>query len=483
MKTTKPKSERKPVIFISYSHRDEHAVYGLWKDLEKRTDSIRGLEIDVELGYKDSIEEHMRRPKVTDFAIAYISRDYFLSANCIDELMALFDRKNPREKPEERLLQVMEPNYKNHFDEKEREKIIQYWEEEKKDSKKVEFLKEKLLPMLKDEKYLDLKELRKENYQSIVEYIIRIMALENQESIKRLVEITFISNVEEREIALEKYKEENEADCYYYFLKGRFSSGKHKASEYYYTEAIHRKPDYAAAYNNRGNAYAAQGKHKEAIEDFNKAIRIDSADAAAYNNRGTTYEKQEKYEEAIKDYTQAIRLNPKLAEAYNNRGIAYDKQGKYEEAIKDYNETIRLKPDFATAFNNRGVTYDKQKKYEEAIRDFTEAIRLKPDFAEAYNNRGNVYLVQGKYEEAIKDYNEGIHLKPELAPAYYNRGGAYNNQGKHEEAIRDFTEAIRLKYDYLEAYYNRSLAYARIGETEKAKADRAMAKKLHPPVQ
>ena len=141
MKTTKPTSEKKPVIFISYSHRDEDAVYGLWKDLEKRTDSIRGLEIDIELGYKDSIEEHMRRPKVTDFAIAYISRDYFRSANCIDELMALFDRKNPREKHEERLLQVMEPNYKNHFDEKEREKIIQYWEEEKKEREKSNVFK------------------------------------------------------------------------------------------------------------------------------------------------------------------------------------------------------------------------------------------------------------------------------------------------------------------------------------------------------
>ena len=93
----------------------------------------------------------MRRPKDTDFTIAYISGDYLRSANCIDESMALFGKDI--EKPEERLLQIMDKKYKNCFDkkhfDKESKKITQYWE--KKDRKKANFLEETLLPILEDE--------------------------------------------------------------------------------------------------------------------------------------------------------------------------------------------------------------------------------------------------------------------------------------------------------------------------------------------
>ena len=59
MKEEKPTSERKFVIFISYSHKNKDAVvYGLWQDLEKHRASLRGLEIeiDIELEYGDSTE-------------------------------------------------------------------------------------------------------------------------------------------------------------------------------------------------------------------------------------------------------------------------------------------------------------------------------------------------------------------------------------------------------------------------------------------
>jgi tetratricopeptide (TPR) repeat protein len=37
-------------------------------------------------------------------------------------------------------------------------------------------------------------------------------------------------------------------------------------------KAIKIKPDYANAYNNRGNAYAALGDHKNAIDSYDRAI-------------------------------------------------------------------------------------------------------------------------------------------------------------------------------------------------------------------
>jgi tetratricopeptide (TPR) repeat protein len=42
----------------------------------------------------------------------------------------------------------------------------------------------------------------------------------------------------------------------------------------FYSEAIRLKPDYAFAFNNRGNARRAKGDIEGALQDFNEAIRL-----------------------------------------------------------------------------------------------------------------------------------------------------------------------------------------------------------------
>jgi tetratricopeptide (TPR) repeat protein len=75
-----------------------------------------------------------------------------------------------------------------------------------------------------------------------------------------------------------------------------------------YTEAIRLKPDYAEAFNNRGNA------------------RRDKGDLGG----------------AIEDYSEAIRLKPDFAQAFNNRGVARGDKGDVEEAAEDFKEAERL---------------------------------------------------------------------------------------------------------------------------------------------
>ena len=446
MEEKKPTSKRRVIIFISYSHShsDKPAAYGLWQDLKKHR-TIRRMKIDIEIDrnwkYKDSKKEKMGLTKVADFTIAYISGDYFRSTNCIDELMSLFERENPKES----LLQVMDPNYKNRFDkkhfDKESKKITQYWE--KKDRKKANFLEE-TLSILEDEIYKDLEELRREDYKSMIEYV-----QETHEKREAKEDTAFTTFSKQRDIALEEYKEKyNNSKLNDCIKKGVhfFENRSYDKAIEYYNIAIRLKSDSAIAYNNRGNAYSAQGKYNKAVEDYNEAIRLKPNYVEAYYNRGNLYAKRGKYEEAIKDYTKAINVNPKLSGAFNNRGILYGRQGKHEEAMKDYNEAINVDPQNTAPYNNRGLAYDRQEKHEEAIKDYNEAIRLKPDLTEAYYNKGLVYLNKKKWGEAIKNFNKAIHLQPNLALAYKDR----------------------------------SLAYARIGETEKAKADIAMARRLNP---
>lgn len=96
---------------------------------------------------------------------------------------------------------------------------------------------------------------------------------------------------------------------------------------------------------------------KKAIEYLSNAIKLQPDFADAYNNRGNAYKDLGQYQRAIKDYDEAIRLQPDLAYAYSFRGNAYHNLGQYQRAIEDYNKAIKLRPDLASAYAKRGLAY------------------------------------------------------------------------------------------------------------------------------
>ncbi|MGO9135188.1 MAG: tetratricopeptide repeat protein [Methylovirgula sp.] len=100
----------------------------------------------------------------------------------------------------------------------------------------------------------------------------------------------------------------------------------------------------AAAYNNRGVAYAAKGDLDRAIADFDQAIRLDPKDEVAYKNRGGAYKAKGDFDRAIADYSEAIRLDPKDVLAYKNRGIAYLYSRALPKALADFNLASETDP-------------------------------------------------------------------------------------------------------------------------------------------
>ena len=247
-----------------------------------------------------------------------------------------------------------------------------------------------------------------------------------------------------------------------------------------YNRAIDLNPEYDLAYNNRGIAYSHKGAYDRAIEDYNKAIDLNPDDATAYNNRGTAYHFQKEYNHAIADYSQAIELNSDYATAYNNRGSAYSDRDEVEQAIADYRKAIELKPDYATAYNNRGNAYRRKGAYDRAVADYSKAIYLNPDYATAYNNRGNAYSDRDEVEQAIADYSKAIELNPDDATAYNNRGATYRCEGVVDRAIADYNKAIELNPHYALAYNNRGNAYSDKGAYDRAIADYNKAIDLNP---
>jgi len=125
------------------------------------------------------------------------------------------------------------------------------------------------------------------------------------------------------------------------FCPGEKCTDPQKAIEYL-DEAIKLKPNFAGAYNNRGNAYCDLGQYQRAIEDYNEAIRILPNYALSYGNRGVVYGNLGQYKRAIEDYNDAIRLNPNFANAFVNRGNAYLSSGNKELGCRDAQKACDL---------------------------------------------------------------------------------------------------------------------------------------------
>ena len=149
---------------------------------------------------------------------------------------------------------------------------------------------------------------------------------------------------------------------------------------------------------------------RKAIEYLSEAIKLKPDYAEAYNNRGNVYSETGQYQMAIDDYSESIRLRPESVHAYNNRGLAYSKLEKQKEAIEDYNEAIRLKPDNSVSYNNRGAAHLALGQYQQAIEDYSEAIRISPNYVDAYYNRANVHFDHGKKELGCPDAQKVCEL-------------------------------------------------------------------------
>jgi RND family efflux transporter MFP subunit len=102
--------------------------------------------------------------------------------------------------------------------------------------------------------------------------------------------------------------------------------------------------EYAALYNNLGNAYIKDKQYDRAIEAYQEALKVDPEFAEGYYNLGGVYAQQKKYDLAIEHYKKAIDYRGNFREAYYKLAEVYDKQGNHKDAIQTYKSVLQSSP-------------------------------------------------------------------------------------------------------------------------------------------
>jgi tetratricopeptide (TPR) repeat protein len=184
--------------------------------------------------------------------------------------------------------------------------------------------------------------------------------------------------------------------------------------------------------------------YRGALDDYNRSILLKPDYALAYNNRGNLkIDKLNDVRGALADYNQSIALKPDLAEAYNGRGnLKVNKLNDVKGALADYNQSIALKPDYALAYVSRSILkYQNLNDAQGALADLKQSIVIKPDLAEAYVLSGFLnYQKLNDLPGALQDLDYSVNLNPDLANGYYNRGDFFYMTGRKVEALRDFSK-------------------------------------------
>ena len=181
----------------------------------------------------------------------------------------------------------------------------------------------------------------------------------------------------------------------------------------------------AAIHYQLGINHLGSNENEEAIADFTQAISAYPQFAEAYEERGNIYHDLEQYDKAIADFTQAISHEPNYVEAYKSRARSYQYLEQYDKAIADYTQIIAIDPQFISAYQSLAYTYRNLEQYDKAIAAYTQLIEIDLESTFAYQDRAFLYKKLGQYDKAIADYTQLIEIDPDNVSAHNGRAEIY----------------------------------------------------------
>lgn len=271
------------------------------------------------------------------------------------------------------------------------------------------------------------------------------------------------------------------------------------------TQALELDPDFALAYNHRGNVYCDLAEYERAVADYRRAVEAEPELAIGWYNIGLTlHQKMGRATDALPALDRALQLDPEYADALSVRGKLYKDLDRYEEAAddlrrclehggsraawahlgyvremlgrkeqayKDYERAVAEAPDRDIGWFHRGRSYRDRGRYEEALADFNRAIEITPSFADAYKNRGMTYERMGDFENALDDYVRAVNSLPSYQSAWANMADLLRREGYYENALVAANNAIRFAPDYARAYRISALCWLALDNADGARAN------------
>jgi tetratricopeptide (TPR) repeat protein/serine/threonine protein kinase len=234
--------------------------------------------------------------------------------------------------------------------------------------------------------------------------------------------------------------------------------------------ALALRPDYALAYNARGNAALAQRRAAEALADLERGLRLEPRSRLLESNRLYVLTLLGRYEEALAGADEALRRHPYHAGLHVLRGDALRGLARHGEALEAYDRALELEPRSCSAYLNRAIDLEALGQRDEALESNERAVELWPACHGAHEHLACLLLRMGRPREALAAYDRALELDPGCTNSWHDRASALLDVGRAEEALASVDRALELRPGDARSEATRAAVLQRLGRKDEARA-------------
>ncbi len=221
-----------------------------------------------------------------------------------------------------------------------------------------------------------------------------------------------------------------------YCLRGRLYQllGNFRQAEGDLQIAEELAPESALPLYYRAIIYEERTRDEEAMDLLDQATSRDPNFADAYNLRGEMYAQQRDFPRAMRDFNEVIRIDPTYSEAYDNLGDVSRRLGNYQAAISYYEKALSHNPNHADALYHRGFIHFLNRSFRRAEEDIKRSLSLEPGHGIRYATLAQIYAIQ-KNDESFFYYLETA-LQNGFPPSELRNDPAYAAYSDHPDFER-----------------------------------------------
>ncbi len=155
-----------------------------------------------------------------------------------------------------------------------------------------------------------------------------------------------------------------------------------------FSACIAKRPDFPAAYVNRGLMRLRRGLYEEAEVDFTRAVELRPGRADYLLKRARARDGLHHNQEEVDDLNQAEELGSKSVLLYYFRAATQQRMGHDVSARRDLDRVLHLTPDDEEGFVARGMARASDGDSEGALADFSEAVKRNPNSVTGLQDQG-----------------------------------------------------------------------------------------------